>query len=65
MQITCHGEDLMPVLDHTNYLYVSNGYVIVWSLVFVLFFKTKFHRTAANNQQLDASPEKGSNDEET
>ena len=54
----------MPVLDHTNYLYVSNGYVIVWSLVFVLFFKTKFHRTAANNQQLDSSLEKVSEDEE-
>ena len=48
----------MPVLDHTNYLYASNGYVIIWSIVFVLFFKTKLHRTAANNQHDGTTGEK-------
>ena len=48
-QVTCHGE--MPVVDHTYYLYVSNSYVIIWSLVFIFFFQTKFHRTAANKHE--------------
>ena len=50
-KVTCHGDELMPVVDHSYYLYVSNGYVIIWSIVFIMFFKTKFHRTAANKQE--------------